>query len=168
VKHTTSTAPPLSTNSTAVIGAPTCQQPAEVRSLVRPGSHLSPRLCACRAHGAQGRVKPGRRAAPGHHLDGSRPWLDGPSAVLRSREAVPIFAMANAEGAETPAFRARRLRSPANACRRLGGDPTGGRGPPKDGTQSVVRVSLAPGQGPAQGECNTVRRRTTLLSATPR
>jgi len=28
------------------------------------------------------------------------------------------------EGAETPAFRARRLRSPANACRRLERDPS--------------------------------------------
>ena len=38
------------------------------------------------------------------------------------------------EGAETPAFRARRLRRAGQLCRAIGRDPTEGRGPLKTGT----------------------------------
>ena len=60
-------------------------------SLVRPGSDLSPRPCDFGQHGAQGRVKRGRRATPPSELNDARPPLDRPSTVLPWREAVPIL-----------------------------------------------------------------------------
>jgi len=52
-----------------------------------------PGRAVLREHGAQGRVKAGRRAARRRGLDVSRPRLDRPSTVLPLREAGPILGM---------------------------------------------------------------------------
>jgi hypothetical protein len=65
----------------------------QIHLLVRPGSIFSSRPCRSCRHGAQGRVKAGRRTTPRRELDVSRPRPDRPSTVLPLREAVAILGM---------------------------------------------------------------------------
>jgi hypothetical protein len=55
---------------------------------------FSSRPCRSCRHGAQGRVKAGRRSTPRRGLDVSRPGLDRPSTVPPLREAAAILGMA--------------------------------------------------------------------------
>jgi hypothetical protein len=57
--------------------ATTDQQRAQVHLLVRPDRIFSSRPCSSLPHGAQGRLKAGRRASPRSDLDASRPALTG-------------------------------------------------------------------------------------------
>ena len=66
---------------------------SKIHLLVRPDRIFSSRPCSLRPHGAQGRVKAGRRATLDASCAVSRPRLDRPSTVLRCREAVPILGM---------------------------------------------------------------------------
>ena len=66
---------------------------SKVHLLVRPDRIFSSRPCSLRPHGAQGRVKAGRRATFDASCAVSRPRLDRLSTVLRCREAVPILGM---------------------------------------------------------------------------
>jgi hypothetical protein len=71
-----------------------CKQGQRMHLHVRPGLIFPSRPCNPCGHGAQGRVKVGRRAAPRRGLDISRPHLGRPSTVLGLREAVPILRLA--------------------------------------------------------------------------
>ena len=112
-----------------------CARPMEWWHLsVRPGSIFPSRPCGSCRHGAQGRGKPGRRAAPRRELDISRPRLARPSTVLPLREAVPILGMALLLQELIPVSRepgwryAERLqRAPAGAgVTRMGGNRVSG------------------------------------------
>ena len=67
-----------------------CKKWQHVHLLVWPGSIFPSRPYSLVGHGAQGRVKAGRRAAPRRNLDVSRPRLDRPSTVPPWGDAVPI------------------------------------------------------------------------------